>query len=358
MQSKLATHNQDGFSIIELVVALSVMLVLTASVFSLMGSSMKISTATYELTEAQENLRIAQEFINRDLMNAGDGLKGISTIRVPETFVRDYLTLTPIIDAADNMPAGIVNFGILTSDNNVPGGTTVIGAVPAATVRTGSDRQTILQIDPQFIAITPTSINAGGTVVTLPCGTPLTGFTVGEIYFISSSLGGTFATLTARNNTTCRLTFANGAGADVYGFNLAGANHNIQVISSSGTLPTSLQRMMIIHYYVNSDGLLMRRVFGVKGMGFRDSIITEHVMNVQFNYSLEVTDANGNVVPPTAMLANRAERLGVRQVEVTVTVETPHTISTSAGAPQFSMTTGTSVRNMQFRRAQQPTSGN
>ncbi len=358
MQTKLAMHNQDGFSIIELVVALSVMLVLTASVFSLMGSSMKISTATYELTEAQENLRIAQEFINRDLINAGDGLKGISTIRLPQAFVTNYLTLAPVIDAADNMPAGIINFGILTSDNNVPAGTAVIGASPAADVRTGSDRQTILQVDPQFIAITPTSINPAGITVTLPCGTPLTGYTVGEIFFISSSLGGTFATLTARNNTTCRLTFSPGVATDVYGLNLAGAANNIQVISSSGTLPTSLQRMLIIHYYVTSDGLLIRRVFGVRGLGFRDSIITEHVVNVQFNYSLEVTDVNGNVVPPTAMLATRAERLGVRQVEVTVTVETPHAISASGGATQLSMTTGTSVRNMQFRRAQQPIAGN
>ena len=32
---------------------------------------MKVATATYELTDAQENLRMAQEIINRDLMYAG-----------------------------------------------------------------------------------------------------------------------------------------------------------------------------------------------------------------------------------------------------------------------------------------------
>jgi hypothetical protein len=112
--------------------------------------------------------------------------------------------------------------------------------------------------------------------------------------------------------------------------------------------------MKIIHYYVNSSGFLIRRVLGVKGAGFRDSIIAEHVLNVQFNYSLDMQDANGNVVQPTASLTTQAQRLGVRSVEVTVSVETPHLLQNNSRS-QISMTTSTSVRNMQFRKAQQPT---
>ena len=97
----------------------------------------------------------------------------------------------------------------------------------------------------------------------------------------------------------------------------------------------------------------MRRVFGVQGATFRDSIIAEHVLNVQFKYSLETTDAAGNVLQPTANLANKAQRLGVRQVEVTISVETPHALQNNVTSKLF-MTTSTSVRNMQFRRALQP----
>jgi hypothetical protein len=252
------------------------------------------------------------------------------------------------------MPNGIINLGILTSDNNVPASTAVPQSSPAATVRENTDRQTILQIDSSFVPITPTAINAAGTLVTLPTGTTMTAFTEGEIYFLSSSLGATFATVTAKDATARTLTFAVGT-SDKFGLNLANAANNIKVISSSGTLPTSLQRMQIIHYYVDNNKLLIRRVYGVKGAGFRDSIISEHLLNVQFNYSLETTDAAGNVVQPTATLTSKAERLGVRQVEVTITVETPHNIMGTA--TQLSMTTGTSVRNMQFRQAQQPIAG-
>ena|SRR4051794_32941113 len=358
MERKLDIKNQQGFTLIEMIIAVTVLVVVTSAVVSLMKSSMNISTANYELTDAQENLRTAQEYINRDLMNAGDGLRTISVIRVPQTFVTNYLTLTPIVDA--DMPAGIINLGILTSDNQVPAATAVVGSNPATTVLSTpnlTDRQTIIEVDPQFIAIAPSSINAAGTVVTLPSGTTMTQFTVGEIYYFSSSVGGTFGTLTAINAGTFQLSFAAG---DTFGLNLAAGN-NIQTISTGGTLPTSMTRMRIIHYYVNSSGYLMRRVFGAKCIpatictGFVESVVAEHVVNVQFNYSLDMTDAAGNVVQPTGTLSNKAQRLGIRQVEVTVTVETPHVLQ-SGSRSQLSMTTSTSVRNMQFRQAQQPSS--
>ena len=372
MHPRPTTRNQAGFSLVEMIIAALVMVIITGGVMSLMKSSMMIATASYEMTDAQENLRTAQEYINRDLLNSGDGLKSMTVIRLPDAFVKSYLTLNPIVDPVDltpqgavnNMPAGIINFGILTSDNNVAAGTVVTRAVPAVTVRTladgtGTDRQTILEIDRQFneIPINPGvansgSINAAGTIVTLPTGTTTTQFNVGEIYFFSSTVGGTFATITDINSAARTLTFAVG-GADLnYGLNLA-TDNNLKAISNSGALAASLQRVQIIHYYVNSNSFLMRRVFGVQGATFRDSIIAEHVLNVQFKYSLETTDAAGNVLQPTSVLANKAERLGVRQVEVTVSVETPHVLQNNVTS-KLSMTTSTSVRNMQFRRATQP----
>ncbi len=356
MQRKRTNRNQAGFSLIEMMIAITVMVLVSSAVVSLMKSSMVISTANYELTDAQQSLRTAQEFINRDLMNAGDGLKGVSMIYVPTVFTSNYITLSPIVDTG--LPAGVLNLGILTTDNEVPAGTAVVGASPATTVLATpnlTDRQTILEIDPQFIPIAPSTINAAGTVVTLPSGTDMTQFTVNEIYYLSSSLGGTFATVTAINAGTRVLTL----NTDPYGLNLSGSANLIKLISSSGTLATSLQRMRMVHYYVNANNLLMRRVFGAKCSpattcaGFRESIIAEHVLNVQFNYSLDATDAAGNVVQPTGTLATKSDRINVRQVEVTVTVETPHALQ-SGNRSQLSMSTSTSVRNMQFRQATQP----
>ena len=361
MQRKLTQHNQEGFSLIEMMIAVTVMVLVSSAVVTLMKSSMIITTANYELTDAQQNVRTAQEFINRDLMNAGDGLKTISKIYVPNGFMTNYITLTPIADAA--MPANVRNLGILTTDNQVPEFTNVVGANPATTVLSGplttdkTDRQTILEIDPQFIPATPSAINLAGTVVTLPAGSDMTQFTVNEIYYLSTAIGGTFATVTAINNGTRQLTFLDG---DLYGLNLAGAANLIKLVTTNGTLPTSLTRMRMIHYYVNANRFLMRRVYGAKCLaapvvctGFQESVIAEHVNNVQFKYSLDQTDAFGNVVQPTDVLTTANDRTNVRAVEVTVTVETPHVLQNGLRS-QLAMSTSTSVRNMQFRRATQP----
>ncbi|HEY7783805.1 MAG TPA: hypothetical protein VIB00_03720 [Pyrinomonadaceae bacterium] len=346
MNPKTKFDGQEGFSIVEMLIAITAMVVVSSAVFSLMGSSMRISTAAYEITDAQENLRTAQEFINRDLMNAGDGLNSINNILVTPFFQQNYLTLTPVNGS---------RLAILTSDNSVPAGTVVRGSNPTTTVRSDrglTDRQTILEIDHTFTPeVTPLAINSDGDKVTIT-GTEAGRFRVGEIYFLTSANGATFGTITdiSPNGANTNLEFATG---DTFGLNVSGPGGNIEQISEGGTIATSLRRMKIIHYYVNSSGLLMRRVFGVQGTGFTESAIAEHVLNVQFVYSLSLTDSSGNVVQPTPTLSTAEQQTAVRQVEVTVTVETARPLAN--GLAQLSMTTATSVRNMQFRQARQPT---
>jgi Tfp pilus assembly protein PilW len=345
-------RSQEGFSVVEFLVALTVMLIVVGAVFSLARDSMKVAATTYEMTDAQQNMRVAQEFISRDLLNAGDGLESISNIRIPQAFVTSYITLSPVTDPST---PGTINLGIFTTDNNVPANTAVTGTVPATILRTASDRQTILEQDREFlfnnlnsIGLAPGAINPAGSVITIPAGDPMTAFTTGELYFLTSSAGGAFCTITSINAVARTLSFV---ASDAYGLNQPGAVGNIWATSGGVTLATSLQRMRIIQYYVTSTGLLMRRVFGVPGVGFRESMIAEHVLDVQFNYSLITTDAFGNVTPSaTTAITTSAQQLAVRQVEVRVTVETPHAILNGA-RQSLTMTTSTSVRNMQFRQA-------
>ena len=366
-------RGQYGFSLIEVVVATTVMLIVVGAVFSLVRGSMKVAMSTYEMTDAQQNLRTAQEFINRDILNAGDGLRSIINIRIPKPFVQSYITLTPVPACVGT----ICNLAIFTTDNAVPALTPITGAVPAANILAGTDRQTILEIDRDFnngqpislreahsectlptapVAV-PAAISASGKTVKIPvnpcvAGSPgpaMTIFKTGEIYFFTSSLaggGGTFGTVTDVDAGTRTLTFAD---ADPYGLNKEGAGGHIQYISTGGTLATSLQRMRIIQYYVTDTKLLMRRVFGIEGSGARASIIAEHVLDVQFSYSLITVDAAGVVIPSTTItLTTPEQQVAVRQVEVRVTVETPHAIQNGNRVP-VTMTTSTSVRNMQFR---------
>jgi type II secretory pathway pseudopilin PulG len=355
---------ERGFSLYECIIALGVMMILGGAVISLSQGALKVATSTYELSDAQEGMRAAQEYINRDLMNAGDGLNSLTNIRLRSGFVTNYLSKNNSIDYN--------NFGILTSDNDVPANTTVLGTTPTVTVRSSpasTDRITILAKDPNFITYTPQSSSVNGDYITIS-STDVGLFTAGEVYFITCAGGSTFGAITSISGTllTRQLNFANG---DTMGLNLVrtsggpASTGQISGITNGGINPVSIQRMQIIHYYINSNGLLMRRVFGVKGAGFSESMIAEHIVSLQFRYILDLVDSSGNVAQPVRLLT-ATQQTATRQVEVTVTAETPHsininqntgTLQQSSGRVQTSMTTSTSVRNMQFKQALQPLAG-
>lgn len=350
------SSREAGFSLVELMVVMGIMVTLMAVVMTYMADSIKIGTVTNEMTEAQQNLRTAQDFIARDLVAVGDGMEDIASPRMTKTFLNAYLTKGPAADT--NNTLGVL--GIVTSDDQVPAGTSVPvpSPSPATTVSilTGSDRLTLMKADSTFNSGATISLAAGkvtnnGQTVTLPSGTDMTQFSVGDIYFFTSSVGSAFGAVTAVNTGTRVLTLNQG---DIYNINQSAASSPINVVVGAGTKAASMMRMLVINYFVDSTGLLRRRVFGVGGgAGFNDTVVAEHVANLQFRYILSETDSSGNVVAPVTQLSTETLQGDVRQVEVTVTTETAHAILKGT-KPQISMTGSMSVRGLQFNTHLKP----
>jgi prepilin-type N-terminal cleavage/methylation domain-containing protein len=343
------SSNHAGFSLMELLIAVSLMVVVLGAVLLLLKDSIKLSTVTYELTDAQESLRTAQEYINRDLITAGDGLRNINNICLSASFVSNYLTKN---NTGSSCGTDLVNLPLIQSDNDLPSTTNVTGTNPLVKVRsnpTATDRITILQTDASFTPITLPSnaINSSGSTITV-AASDISRFNIGEIYFITSSAGATFGTITDRNTSTRKLSFAT---TDVYDLNDPDDGGPINIVSDGGTLPTTIMRMRMIHYFVNENGLLVRRTFGVGGgNGYVDSVIAERVVNLQFRYFLNLLDETGFVGQPVAQLITEEQQAAVRQVEVTVATETVHPVS-NGNTQTVTSTTITSVRNLQFREA-------
>jgi Tfp pilus assembly protein PilW len=351
---KLNRH--DGFSMIELMISMATMTIITGAAFALIGSSIKFSSATYNTTDSEQGLRTAHEVINRDLTTAGDGLRGIGLIQVPKGFVQDYLTLTPVVEPPTN---NYVNLALVNSDDNLPANTAVPQASPAANLLAGCDRITLLTQD--------TSFNNGNGSVSLPANkitiaspnttlqltsTDIGKFQANEIYAIVSQNSAAFGMVSSVNSSTNTVVMTNG---DTYGLNQTGSSAPIYVVTSNGSQPASIVRLQIIQYFVNSNNLLIRRVFSVKGATFVDNVIAEHVTNLQFRYLVNLPDANGFVPQPVRQLATSLQQLAVREVETTVAVETMRAVNAvtanNNGKQVISSTTATSVRNLQFRHA-------
>jgi prepilin-type N-terminal cleavage/methylation domain-containing protein len=376
---------QGGFSLLEMLVVLTMLTVVLGSVFALMKNSMTVSNTTYELNEAQQGLRTAHEFMRRDLIMAGAGLNGIS-IEVPQGFVTNYLAQNLVTDP---LKPGYVNLPIIYSDANVPASVAVTGSNPATTVLTGTDRITILAVDSTFnpITIASGSLTSYGATASVAHTDALT-VNTGEIYCFTSASGAAFGTITGMTVPGSGNATLNFAAGSSYGLNnpvAAGLVNVLAAGNSSGTSTqaVSLMRVKIIHYYVNNKQQLMRRVFGVPGAAFTDNIVAEHIAatvantspGLWFRYFVNLTNSNGTIQQPYRQLTTSTQQNGVRMIEVNLSAETTHNVNFTAangnansnsnsnsgtvtGSRQrIGMTSSITVRDLQFRNAQQPTSG-
>src|SRR5215213_8121561 len=122
-------NNQAGFSLLELMIVMVLMLIITATVFSLLRGTIITANANYEMTDAGQGLRNSQEFLSRDILSAGDGLKGIANVWVPTAFVTKYLT-TQTATMLDPTNTGFISLGAVVSDDNVAAGTRIPDSSP------------------------------------------------------------------------------------------------------------------------------------------------------------------------------------------------------------------------------------
>ena len=98
---KTADPGQAGFSLIELLVAMAMTLIVSGAIFGLLTAGQNAFRREPELTDRQQNIRIAMDLIKRDVAGAGAGM-------VP--FVQAF---TNIANSAGGYPtgytAGIIN---------------------------------------------------------------------------------------------------------------------------------------------------------------------------------------------------------------------------------------------------------
>jgi Tfp pilus assembly protein PilW len=365
-------HNEAGYSMIELMVAMGMMLVIAGATFSLFNGSMKFARSTYYTTEAEESLRNAHEVIGRDLTTAGDGLRGIGTLTAPLAFVQNFLTRTPVTCNDPNYPC----IGIVTSDNDIPAGTAIPLSNPAVNFQQGSDRISMITRDMTWNTGSPVSLLAGkitisGSNTQLNVGATNIGlFQNNEIYAVISSAGAAWGVVTNVNTSTNIVTMNNNDGG--FGLNQTLSTAPVSVVSSvvsgTSTQAVTIMRLQIIQYYVDQNGLLLRRVYGVRGASFIDSIVAEHITNLQFRYLTNLLDANGFVKQPSRVLGSSTEQAALREVETAIGVETAKAVNaitnTNAtslacgpsdnGKQSICSTTATTVRNLQFRTALGP----
>jgi prepilin-type N-terminal cleavage/methylation domain-containing protein len=77
---EMTRERQGGFSLIELLVAMTITLIVSGAIYGLLASGQNAFRREPELTERQQNIRLAMDIIMRDTANAGVGLPPFAQI--------------------------------------------------------------------------------------------------------------------------------------------------------------------------------------------------------------------------------------------------------------------------------------
>lgn len=348
MISNLQKKSQAGFSLFEMMVVLILLMVIMSAVFSLLRGTIKTSNSNYEMTSATQGLRNSQEYLNRDILTLGDGAKNTTNILLPTSFVTNYLTSRTAAQI-DSSSQGFVSSGVIISDNDVPANKNIPGTNPATTVSAGTDRISFLTEDKTFlpVQIAPEDVNVNNDTITVPAAV-INNFKVGEVYFISNGITGTFGMITQINTGAKTLKMGSG---DAIGINQPGNNGTLWTVRS-GDMSMNIMRVQLINYFVNAQQLLVRRVFGVAGSGFVDNVVAEHVTQLQFRYTLR-PESGTEILNQPVNNFDLGDATLVRMIEPFVEVETAYALA-DGNKQKISGVTQLGVRNLQFTEAANP----
>lgn len=337
----VTVQKERGFSILELLVAMTIFLIVIGAVYGVLNLAQQSRSVTNQQVQLSKNVRVALNLLGRDTYNAGLGYPVDNTVILPDNRISTLLGIPNDFDTTrDTIPPVIAGNQItLNTFNNTP--------------NTYTDQVTFLFKDTTFNVINdfskPLAINAPATVNGIDEIIPVLGSNaacqVNDIFLITGNTGSALGLATGLSGSN-KVQFANG---DVLGFNQTG------VALNGITLPASMQRVLMVTYFVTPDGTLTRREYAnVPGtpQNWRDEPLVYGVENFQIKYVLDngtVSDnpsAGVDGIPGTAddVQANLAK---VRQVRFTISVKTTE-LQAVGQTQQVTMTATFSTRNLGY----------
>lgn len=360
---KTQTHNsQRGFSLLELLVSLSLGLIVLASIASLFRTGMNSTFLVSQRAETQQNMRAAIDLMTKDINQAGAGLPS-GGIQLPNgagsstskfgcdqggtCYVPTY-----------TYPTGNYMYGILPGWSNGVQGNAVIPATPGRR----NDSITVIYADYNFplwqyqvsfpSTGSATTVNVAANPIYSPAPPAINsagGVQVGDLIMLSNSRGTAVSEVTSLNGTS--MTFSN---LDALNINQSGAASNkLQSINPGSVADntTVAYRLFAVTYYLTVPAggqlpRLMRQVNGLTPVPVADNII-----NLQFAY--DVYNSTTSALDP-----NQANPLGVAESpnlvqKVNIWIMGQSMTSNGNKSQSMYLATSVSARNMAFRNRYQ-----
>jgi type II secretory pathway pseudopilin PulG len=347
-------HQDQGFTMIELLISLAVTMVVLGGAVLLFNNSVQSSTRSLKYSEIQTEARAAISQITRDLSQAGTGVP-LNGIPIPSTKTGganpNFACDTTKCYTGADAPYGQGLLFKVTPGNNI-----------GPNISELTDAIKVVYVDPtlNWAAFQAASISANGSSLSMPVTTvpavtdPAVGITPGDIILLQNVYGSAIGVATAVAGQT--ITF----GADPLNINQTTApSGNIKALAIPASSPvaypaTQVSRLVMVTYFIQpivggpngADARVYRQV------GSHSPVpIAEHIEDLKFTY--DVVDPVTNVLTantPNAVTGTPAisQPLQIRKVNINVTAKAlrkePH-----GDYQRINLTTSIGPRNLSFR---------
>ncbi len=363
---------QSGFSLFELLIAMSVGAVVVAAAVMLYQKSVAVSNIVTSRAELQSEMRGAMNQIARDLNQAGTGIP-IGGIPIPSAsggginpkFGCDSSQC--YISSSNTFTQGVLYK--ITPGNNI-----------GVTTSEATDSLVITYMDPiaptgdltssatgfDWTTYSTTNITDNGDTVTMPAGTTPAlndaqkGLVVGDLLLLQNDKGSAIGTVTNFNAASGVINLA--STGDPLKFNQPASPAVSGTLASLRTSPTpptgphyhpvTVSRIMMITYFVRKDPTdnhlsLMRQV-----NARTPAPVAEYIEDLQISY-----DMLDDSTDPVALVANVADAtLGspavakpnqIRKVNLRLTARSPR-LNATGDYDRMSIATSVGPRNLSF----------
>ena len=291
---KPGLRTESGFSMLEVLVAMTITLVALGVAFSAFEGVSGAREAATLLTDNNQSLRTSLNLMTRDLLSTGRDVL-VGGIPIPSGNVTPLVRPGPT-GAALTLPADNITLQAVTPG---PGLGPLVNGI-ATDVVTMLMVDTSLPLDSQFL----TNVAGDGSSVTVdpavPIDAPGNRIQPGDLIWLSNSLNNAIQMVTGRAGQTIQF-----AAGDPMNLNQRGAQRGtvLQMQQAPGVYPqTTARRVLMISYYIDASSPARPRLMRRINLG-QDRAIGMDIENLQITYDLVDGTANvANVdapVPPS-----------------------------------------------------------
>lgn len=378
--------NQAGFSLLEMLVAISLFIIITGSIYTLLELGRSDRNRTSRRGDTQKNARIAMYLIGRDVMNAGLGFHKTGAL-VPDNFmaarlgvavdpgvVRDTLTSVScgnnvfsnkFLPSTQKTDAIAFVYRDLDFNNGKP----IVVSNEVGSTSTSST-SVVLQLPTPTPTITP----APSVTPSFDAATNFASVSNNDLFMAETKTSQIMGIVTSKNSTNYRVTVdstdnlglnqaRNTQSGGVYIGSLlrkctSGTDTNCTTYSSGVGGGIVLKKIEMVGYQVTNDGTLVRTIYGNNtGAAANEQIqqraIAYGVQDFQIRYQM----INGTIVDDPVVGADGIRGTAddtpdnmnnVRFVQIALTVSSTEVDEKSGEAEIIVLNSTFALRNLSY----------